>query len=369
MTILSPQLGISPTATTGGEAYDRELLKRFVALGIKIKILLPRNTTFPEELKSTIEFTLLSHFVPPYLFNVFSFPWVLQNRKQQILRIHSPEYLFLTAILIKKLIPDLPIIVHYHLDQAGWLWTKTNKILLNIADAVITDSEFLKKQLVERVGVDGKRINVIHCGVDINVIKPELRRKWSPACPGVHSHKTILFLGRFIERKRPDFALQIFAELHRKHPLTKLVMVGEGPMEKELRAQSKKLNVEDAIEFPGPLFGQEKLRRYHQADLFLFPSEKEGFVLVVLEAMAAGLPLLVPNSLGFPEAVEHGKNGLLVGKELSEWTKGAEKILYSPLLNQSMRKHSRFLAVSKFSWALCAKRNIAVYKQVLRKTV
>ena len=124
-------------------------------------------------------------------------------------------------------------------------------------------------------------------------------------------YKTILFLGRFIERKRPDLAIEIFAKLHQKHPETKLVMIGEGPMEKDLRLQAAGYRLQGAVEFPGPLFGEEKLKRYHQADLFLFPSEKEGFVLVVLEAMAAGLPLLVPRALGFGEAVEDGGNGLL----------------------------------------------------------
>ena len=67
--------------------------------------------------------------------------------------------------------------------------------------------------------------------------------------------------------------------------------------------QFSKLRVADCglqndVEFTGPLFGEEKLKKYHESDLFLFPSEKEGFVLVVLEAMAAGLPLVVPDSLG-----------------------------------------------------------------------
>jgi len=174
-----------------------------------------------------------------------------------------------------------------------------------------------------------------------------------------------LFLGRFIERKRPDLAIEIFAKLHAKHPDTKLIMVGEGPMEEKLKAQSSKLKVSEAIEFAGPLFGKEKLERYHEADLFLFPSEKEGFVLVVLEAMAAGLPLLVPDALGFPEAVENGKNGYLADPDnIEDWVEKAEKILFSPVLQNSMRKYSRYLAETKFSWEECARENLKVYRQI-----
>ena len=169
MIILSPQLGISPTATTGGETYDRELLKQFVKMGQDVRILLPKNKSIPVEIpeKTVVDRTLISHFVPPYTFNLFSIPWVIQKVQEStrkckkvqegiLLRIHSPEYLFPTGYLIKKLFPKIFLVVHYHLDQTGWLWTKMNRILLNMADAVIADSEFLKKQLIERVGIDQK---------------------------------------------------------------------------------------------------------------------------------------------------------------------------------------------------------------------
>lgn len=373
MIILSPQLGISPTATTGGETYDRELLKQFVKMGHDVKILLPKDKQAPTEIPvNRIDRTPVSHFVPPYTFNLFSVPWLIKNIYQLstinyqlfILRIHSPEYLFPTGYLIKKLFPKTSLVVHYHLDQTGWLWTRMNRILLNMADAVIADSEFLKKQLVERVGIDPRKIHVIYCGVDVDSIKPEIN-KGLALLGKARPYKTILFLGRFIERKRPDLAIEIFAHLHAKHPDTRLIMVGEGPLEQTLKIQISKLKLQNAVEFTGPLFGKEKLKRYHEADLFLFPSEKEGFVLVVLEAMAAGLPLVVPDSLGFPEAVENGKNGYLANPgDIEDWVKKTEKILYSPALQISMRKYSRYLAETKFSWKTCAKKNLKVYRQM-----
>ena len=80
MIILSPQLGISPTATTGGETYDRELLKQFVKMGHDVKILLPKSKPVPAEIpENRIDRTLISHFIPPYTFNLFSIPWVIQK--------------------------------------------------------------------------------------------------------------------------------------------------------------------------------------------------------------------------------------------------------------------------------------------------
>ena len=117
MIILSPQLGISPTATTGGETYDRELLKQFVKMGQDVRILLPKNKSIPVEIpEKVVDLTLISHFVPPYIFNLFSIPWVIQKVQEStrkckkvqegiLLRIHSPEYLFPTGYLIKSCFP------------------------------------------------------------------------------------------------------------------------------------------------------------------------------------------------------------------------------------------------------------------------
>ena len=380
MTMLSPQLGVSPTATTGGETYDREVLKHLGKLGVHINILLPKDALVPSDTTNwTVDRAPIAHFIPPYTFNTFSFPWVLKKAWpchdrarpcDMILRIHSPEYLFPTAYIIKKIHPDIPIVAHYHLDQTGWLWTRMNRTLLNLVDAVVADSEFLKQKLVERVGVREEKIRVIYCGVDVETIKPKAQKHKSTKAQineqTLNNKKTVLFLGRFIDRKRPDMAIEIFARLHRKHPKTKLVMIGEGPMEEELKVKSQKLKVEHTVEFPGPLFGEEKLKRYHNADLFLFPSAKEGFVLVVLEAMAAGLPMLVPKAMGFPEAVEDGKNGFLASPDdLDDWVRKAEKILFSPPLQRQFRRHSRDIAVKKFSWEQCAGKNLDIYKQLL----
>lgn len=377
MVIISPQLGISPTATTGGETYDREVLKQFAKMGQDVRILLPKGKPIPEDISGwKIDKTLVSHFIPPYIFNLWALPWVIRQIKNAklkmqnlILRIHSPEYLFWTAYMIKKLYPEVPIIVHYHLDQTGRIWTTMNRKLLNMVDAVITDSEYLKKRLINRVGIRKELIQVIHCGVDTEAIKPASKGPTFQAAISYKGRtlKTILFLGRFIERKRPDFAIEVFAKLYRKYPNAKLVMVGEGPMLRKLKIQSEKLKIGRAIEFTGPLFDAEKLKKYHETDLFLFPSEREGFVLVVLEAMAAGLPLLVPNSMGFSEAVSDGQNGFLAKSgDIDDWVNKVERILFDDALNISMRKNSRKIAVKRFSWERCARENLKIYRQVVQ---
>lgn len=367
MIILSPQLGVSPTATTGGETYDREVLLGLGKLGHSVYVLLPKDKQVPKNAVNWhIDYAPFSHFVPPYTFNFFSLPWVLSQLDRVphrfmngvVVRIHSPEYLFFTAYLLKKIRPHVPVFAHYHLDQTSPLWTTFNKVLLNCVDGVVVDSAYLKSQLVNRVGIQTNRISVVYCGADTKAIYP-MRNHVD------QKTKTILYLGRFIQRKRPDFAIEAFSILNRKNPRTRLVMIGEGPMESELRKQCEALGISQAVEFPGPLFGKEKLEQYHNADVFLFPSEKEGFVLVVLEAMAAGLPLVVPNSHGFPEAVTDGVNGFLVdSNDPRAWTRSIERVIADTDLANSMRLASRRKAVKMFSWESCVRRLSRVYQEM-----
>jgi len=83
--------------------------------------------------------------------------------------------------------------------------------------------------------------------------------------------------------------------------------------------------------------------------------------------MAAGLPMLVPNAMGFPEAVEDGKNGFLADpNSVDDWVTKAEKILFSSLVQRQFRKRSREIAVKEFSWEQCARKNLTIYRDLLK---
>ena len=186
MIILSPQLGISPTATTGGETYDRELLKQFVKMGQEVRILLPKNKPIPVEIpEKTVGRTPVSHFVPPYTFNLFSIPWVyirsdLGDPRSDLYRKQSsgstPRVSFFTGYLIKKLFPKIFLVVHYHLDQTGWLWTKNEQDLVKYGRRSHRRFGVLKKPINRKSGHRSKKIHVIYCGVDVDSIKPEINK-------------------------------------------------------------------------------------------------------------------------------------------------------------------------------------------------
>jgi colanic acid/amylovoran biosynthesis glycosyltransferase len=122
---------------------------------------------------------------------------------------------------------------------------------------------------------------------------------------------------RFIEKKGLYTTLEAFAGFCARFPQAILYLVGEGPLESDLRDYAEKLNIADRVCFCGFLQGEALLQELHAAHLFLHPSKKtgtsdqEGIPNSMLEAMATGLPVAATKHGGIPEAVTEGDDGFL----------------------------------------------------------
>lgn len=370
MRICSPQLGLSPQSVLGGEVYDRQVIAEFVKTNHQVYALLPKHHNYKAHRRLKVSFAPLSHIVPPHLYNLFIVPYVLKlinQNKIDLLRIHVPEFFGPSAWLLKKFKPQLPIIGHYHLDESGLIFSFINRLFLNCHDLIIADSHYLKKQIIKKFKIKPQKIKVIHCGTDVKAITPGnkdpvLVRKYQ-----LQDQIVILYLGLFIKRKNPHFLIKVFAKLHANYPNTKLIMIGKGPEEFNLKILAKNLKLKPHVIFPGPQYDKQKLAFYRTADIFAFPSHNEGFVLSVLEAMAAGLPLLVPKTVSFPEAVIHGKNGLLAKpNHQADWVNKLSRLIKDVKLRQQLAQNARVRAQAEFSITVCAKQNLKIYQSLLK---
>jgi glycosyltransferase involved in cell wall biosynthesis len=116
-------------------------------------------------------------------------------------------------------------------------------------------------------------------------------------------------LGRLTEIKRQDLLLRAFAQARRHHPGAHLLVVGEGPLRSELTSLGSSLGLEGAVHFAG--YQSEPAKYLAALDIFALTSRSEGMPLVVLEAWAAGVPVVASAVGGLPELVREGENGLL----------------------------------------------------------
>lgn len=161
------------------------------------------------------------------------------------------------------------------------------------ADIIISDSEFTKNKIVERLGVNSEKIKVVHLGVDQKIFKPNKKLKEK-------DFLKIGYLGGFGERKNIDVLIKAFSKLDAD---AKLILGGRGPQKRYLKELVKKLGVQNKVIFKGFIPQKDIVNFYQNLDLFVFPSSIEGFGIPLIEAMSCGIPVVTSNTSSMPEIV------------------------------------------------------------------
>lgn len=171
----------------------------------------------------------------------------------------------------------------------------TRRILSGLQQAahIACDTEATRDGLVSLAGVESTRTTVIHNGphpsctpVSEPAVEVEARRMLGP-----RGTIDLLHVGSTIARKRLDTLLRVFANVRRVHPAARLVRVG-GPFTADQRALARELHLDDAIVVLPFLDRATLAAVYRQSAVLLLPSEREGFGLPVLEALACGTPVI-----------------------------------------------------------------------------
>lgn len=176
------------------------------------------------------------------------------------------------------------------------------------ADKIIVPSNFLAK-LVTCWGVESSRIEIIYNGVDfepLDIEKEKARREI-----GI-SGNIILSVGRLVPWKGFKMLIKIMPELLKGDSFARLIIIGDGPEKESLEIMKNNMGLNNKVYLAGKKL-QEELKMYlAAADMFVLNTAYEGFSHQILEAMAAGAPIITTNAGGNPEIVKQGKNGFMV---------------------------------------------------------
>lgn len=192
---------------------------------------------------------------------------------------------------------------------------------------------------------------IIPPGVDTDLFHPAPR----PRTPS--DGLRILYLGRLDRRKGLPVLLKAFPRILSQLPDARLLVVGRGPLEPLCRGLAVKLGIADRVDFFG-FVPKEELPRYFQiSNLYCSPAiGGEAFGVVLLEAMASGLPVVASNIPGYEEVIEDGINGLLVPPQNPELLAQAViGVLKNPELKARLALHGRRFALTH-SWGRIARR-------------
>ena len=200
----------------------------------------------------------------------------------------------------------------------------------------------------------------------VRVIPPGVEHSWFEVERKPPSGSRLLFWGRLEEEKGLPELFDALKTVSKKIKDVKLTLVGEGNRLKEYKTLVADLDLVDRVEFTGWLDNREIQNLVAKSSLGLFPSRIESFGLSVVEAMAAGLPVIAANGGAVPENVKEGVTGMLVPVNDSDTlARAIISALESPQRVESLAKTAKVYVQKKFSWDRAADSMIDLYQQIL----
>lgn len=213
---------------------------------------------------------------------------------------------------------------------------------IEAADMVACVSWFGRAQGMRLVAPDQwDKMHVVRCGIPFDRLPPRQ--------PQEKDEPTIICVGRLSPEKGQAGLLSAFARLRAARPGLKLRLVGDGPARESLEALASQLDVSDAVTFVGRLPEAETLEEIARSDLLVLPSFMEGLPIVLMEAMALGVPVVASRVAGIPELVEDESTGLLFTP--SDWdglTAAIARLLDDEALRTSIADRAKHKVMAEF---------------------
>ena len=231
--------------------------------------------------------------------------------------------------------------------------------LLATATRTVYATEFMRTAGIE-AGAPTERAVLIRKGVDLARFHPSADRRAARRALGVHT-PIVLAVGTLIPRKGYNVLLNALAPLAAL-PWT-LVLCGDGPDRPLLEAQALALGLRDRVRFTGIVDRETIARYFSAADLFVHPAAVEAAGNVVLEALAAGVPVICTDSGGPREYVLDGQTGFVVpANDRAALTKEIRALLEQPALRASVSLTARLTAERHYDYRRLVDEYVALYE-------
>ncbi|HUC90002.1 MAG TPA: glycosyltransferase [Patescibacteria group bacterium] len=352
-----------PPALGGMEKVVQILAKIQAKAGRKVAVLTSKQAAANVEKNDGPTVSRLKTFTAANTRIMPSLPLkLLHLGRNDVVHLHFASAFAPEIVWLMSKMKGFSYVAHMHLDfvptgRFGFLVKFYKRFVLKhvlrSAGAVVVFTEDQRTAFSQRYGVAISKIEVIPNGVEEKFYSDTLR--------SLHKKTRLLFVGRLELQKNLPQLLRALKGVSEQFETT---LVGEGSLEGDLKALVKELKLKN-VKFVGRADGQKLLNYYKDADIFVLPSELEGMPLVLLEAMAMGLPIVATDVTGTRDVVEDDENGFLVPYGDTEKFRaallktGSDKKLY-----EKLSRKSRIMA-DKYSWDKVALQFEKLYEKIL----
>jgi len=250
-----------------------------------------------------------------------------------------PEITWAYARLQKR-----PYVAHVHLDilpsgPLGLLLRPYKKLLLSrvLRDAayVLVPTDDYRDLIRSKYTLDPDKVRTLRHGTEHTITeRPKSLNKQ-------RSRRRLLFVGRISSQKNIPLLLEAVAAYRRKYGNDiEASLVGDGELMHSVQAQIRSLALEDCVSLCGTLRGNELEVMYQDADLFLLTSQNESFGLVLIEAMAKGLPIVSVDIPAVRNTIINGENGLLVAADPDALATAVHSLLHDEVVYSAISKNN-----------------------------
>jgi len=297
----------------------------------------------------------------------WSLPMWTQVRLASEMLLHQPDILFIPVHVLPLVHPQNSVVtIHgleyeYYPEMYPWQHLRylrwSTKYALKNARKIIAVSENTKKDLVELYGGNPEKIEVIHHGFNVGSEQGQFLKP-----------PYILFIGRLETKKNIQGLIKAFNLLKEKHQVPhKLVLVGPreqgqslgySPWNKDCIQGTVPVLDSDQVIFTGYVSEREKWSLLKNADLFILPSFYEGFGMPILEAQAAGCPVITSNISSMPEVAGQGAI-LIEPKNIEQIAQTMYKVIKDSQFKNNLIVKG-YQNIKRFSWQKCASKTLRI---------
>lgn len=361
--IVSTELG-------GGPRHVYDLVMRLPRDKFFPSVAAPDNGPHFERFRAagiTIERVRLDGLSPSALWQVMR---IVSRQRVDLIHSHG-KGAGLYGRLVARL-TDRPSVHTFHgIHRDGYgrgtrgLYAALERTLGRWSQAVIALSDEQREEVVTLGFASADRCVVVPNGIDLAELDASARQPYARsaygACPG---ELVVGCIARFDPVKRLDVLVDATAQVCRRFPNVRLVLVGSGPLERPLRRRAARLGIERRVSFPGAL--PDAVRCYRGWDVYVTMSAREGLPYALLEAMGSSLPVVASDVPGHREVIRDGMTGVLVSAEPAAAAAAIARVLEDGTLRRELGVHARRTIERDFTVEWMVKRISEVYRRVAR---
>ncbi len=286
---------------------------------------------------------------------------IIKKENPDIIHLHSRRGADILGGIAAKLTGKRCILTRRVDNPENRVWAS---VKYRLYDRIITISEGIREVLIcEKI--PPRKITCVHSAVDMDLYGQTCDREWFLKEFGLKQTSRVCgTVAQFIDRKGHRFLIRAIPEILKTVPEAVFLFLGKGPIEDQLKSHCHELGIEKHVLFVG--FRNDLDRIMGCLDLVIHPALMEGLGVSLLQAAAAGVPIVGTRAGGIPEIVRDGVNGFLIPpSNVQSITDTVVKILTDRNLALQLGENGRMIAFRSFSIESMVEGNLGMYREMM----